>query len=123
MSFRSWGARQSPIVAVSVATTQTSVATPTGFAGGGDQVRVVNGNSEVVIVAFYKNSAGAPVLSVPASGAALAPTSNRPDMTIVAVPPNAMEQVSIPSTADSVATIASAAGTVPLFVQRGDGSY
>lgn len=123
MSFRSWGAKQNPIVAVAVATTQTSVATPAGFAGGGDQVRVVNGNSEPVIVAFYKNASGAPTLAVPASGSVLVPGNNRPDMTIVVVPPNTVEQVSVPDVVDSVATIASSAGTVPLFVQRGDGSY
>src|SRR5579885_717266 len=121
MSFRSWGPKNNPLVAIGVATTQTNAPTPAGFAGGGGQVRVVNGNSATVILAFYQNSKGVPTLSVPASGAVLAPPAGRPDVTVVAVPPNSMEQVSISLAADSVSSIGLAVGSTVVLVQRGDG--
>lgn len=99
------------------------MATPAGFAGGGNQVRIVNGNSAPIILAFYQNSKGVPTLTFPASGSELAAPAGRPDYVQVAVAPNSEKQVSISLQADSVSSIGGAAGTVVVLIQRGDGSF
>lgn len=126
MSFRSWGPKQNGVAAatISSAGTQVSVATPTGFSQGGDQVRIVNAASGPVIVAFYKNASGVPTLTMPTSGSISTPPSGRPDMCFVVVPANGFEQITVPDLVDSFAVNSASSGaTGTVYVQRGDGSF
>ena len=125
MGFRAWGPKQNAVFALSVAATQVDATQPVGFAQGGDQLKVYNSGTTDVLVAVYSNSAGAPTLSFPASGAPPAGVNGgggRTDIVVTMVPKGAEKQISMPATADSFAAIGSAAGPSIIYLQRGDGS-
>lgn len=125
MSFRAWGPKQNLVYALSVAATQANATTPTGFANGDGQVKISNSGTTTVLVAFYKNSEGAPTLTFPVTGSP--PTGqgagNPPQHTAATVVlPGQEKQISVPVTTDSFSAIGSAAGPSVIYVQRGTGS-
>jgi D-tyrosyl-tRNA(Tyr) deacylase len=124
MGFRAWGPKQSPVYALSVGSTQATATTPTSFNNGGDQAKIYNSGSTIVLVSFYSNASGTPTLTFPVTGSP--PTGQnagkRPDAVTTLVAPGAEKQISIPATADSFTAIGSATGPSVIYVQRGDGS-
>ena len=125
MGFRAWGPKNNAVFALSVAATHIDATQPVGFAHGGDQLKIYNSGTTDVLVAVYSNSAGAPTLAFPVSGAppvGVNGGSGRTDIVVTMVPTGAEKQISMPATADSFAAIGSAAGPSIIYLQRGDGS-
>lgn len=128
MSFRAWGPKSNKVFALTVAATQTNAIQPVGFAGGGGQVRIVNGSTVPVLVAFWKHSDGDPTLAFPATGAPPvgqgggSPVDGQVCVTMVGA--GLEKQISIPLGCDSFGNIGTGTpgGTTTIFVQRGDGS-
>ena len=126
MSFRAWGPKQNKVYARSITASQVNAITPTGFANGGNQVKIANAGTLAVLVAFWKHSDGDPTLTFPADGSpptgqnAGAPVDGVACATLVL--PGQEKQISIPLGVDSFGAIGSAAGPTLIYVQRGDGS-
>jgi len=124
VSFRAWGPRQNLVYALSVGSTVVDATVPIGFASGDGQCIIYNSGATDVLVAFYKNTDGAPALTFPVTGAPPVGQGVPSEQHAVAtvVPKGARIQVSIPLSADSFAAIGSATGPSIIYVQKGTGS-
>ena len=99
----------------SITAAQVNAVSPTGFASGGNALRVYNSGTVGVAVIAYQASQGTPTLVFPVDGA---PPTGEPG-TVIA--PGAVEVFCIPANADSFAAIGLSAGPSIIYVQRGDG--